>query len=107
MISNKMFLLKNLGKPLLNAHLCLPFTSSCIEWGVQSIIPAAPAMSVVQLILSLTTNWGDTGSIDQYVSWSSTADQHEQFFSDADCRQLYKSFVKTVLSRVNTINGRR
>ena len=61
---------------------------------------------VLQLILSLTTNWGDTGSVDQYVAWSSTANSHDQFFSDADCMQLYKDFVKTVLGRVNTINGR-
>ncbi|KAK9813329.1 hypothetical protein WJX73_000535 [Symbiochloris irregularis] len=58
------------------------------------------------LVLALTTNWGDTGSVDQYVSWSGTAQQHSDFFSDANCQALYKSFVKMVLTRVNSINGR-
>ena len=60
----------------------------------------------VQLILALTTSWGDTGSVSEYVSWSSTAQQQSDFYSDATCMQLYKEFVAQVLGRINTISGR-
>ena len=63
-------------------------------------------LHVMQLTLVLTTNWGDTGSVDEYVNWSSTATVHEQFYTDQQCQTLYKGFVRTVLTRVNTINGR-
>ncbi|KAK9806092.1 hypothetical protein WJX72_001044 [[Myrmecia] bisecta] len=61
----------------------------------------------LKVVLSFVNNWPGAGGIDEYVSWSGTAKAHEDFFSDANCRQLYKNHVNTIINRVNAINGRR
>jgi mannan endo-1,4-beta-mannosidase len=60
----------------------------------------------LQLLLSLTDNWQQTGGADEFVRWAGSGD-HESFFTDAQVKSLYKDHVATVLQRVNTINGRR
>ncbi|DBA95832.1 TPA: hypothetical protein ACH3X1_001379 [Trebouxia sp. C0004] len=59
------------------------------------------------VILSLTNNWNSTGSVDQFVSWSPTAQVHEDFFNDPTCMQLYQQCASAIINRVNYINGRR
>ena len=60
----------------------------------------------VHLVLPLVNNWDDYGGMNQYVQWSTTASSHDDFYTDADCRQWYKDHVSAVLNRVNTFNGR-
>ena len=60
-----------------------------------------------QVILSLMDNWSNPGGIDQIVAWSSTAQQRTDFFSDQASMELYQSSVAKIITRVNTINGRR
>jgi mannan endo-1,4-beta-mannosidase len=61
----------------------------------------------LRLILPLVNNWGDYGGMDQYVQWSSTANRHDDFYTDADCRQWYKDHVRKILKRRNTFTGIR
>lgn len=60
----------------------------------------------IKVILTLVNNWDDYGGMNQYVDWSSTASHHDDFYTDANCRQWYKDHVWTVVNRINTINGR-
>ena len=59
----------------------------------------------MQLLLALTTNWGDTGSLAQYVGWCGASDL-TGFFTNDDCIQMYNDHTTKITSRVNTINGR-
>ena len=76
-----------------------------ISWKVLSI--EVELEITIQMILSLLDNWSNPGGIDQLVAWSGTAKSRQDFFTDPNCMQLYKQHVKTVISRVNTINGRK
>ncbi len=60
----------------------------------------------LKLILPLVNNWDDYGGMNQYVAWSSTASAHDDFYTDAECKAVYKQYVADVLNRVNTFNGR-
>jgi|GEM_PF-741903 len=60
----------------------------------------------LRVILPLVNNWGDYGGMDQYVAWSPTASSHDDFYTDDSTRVWYMSHASTVISRVNTINGR-
>jgi len=60
----------------------------------------------LRLILTLVNNWDDYGGMNQYVAWSGTADDHDDFYSDDSCRSWYKDHVSAILNRVNTLNGR-
>jgi mannan endo-1,4-beta-mannosidase len=60
-----------------------------------------------QVILSFINNWGTTGGIDEFVAWSGSAKRHQDFYTDATCKSLYKAHVKTIIQRINSINGRR
>jgi len=50
-----------------------------------------------------------TGGIGEYVSWARSSGEYlqskEDFFSSPVCRQLYRNYATTLLSRVNTITG--
>ena len=59
----------------------------------------------IKLVPALVNNWGELGGMDQYVEWSDTARRHDDFYTDEECRQLYRSFVETVVTRTNTITG--
>eukprot|EP00210_Caulerpa_lentillifera_P001222 g1178.t1 len=60
----------------------------------------------IRMILSFTDNWPKFGGADEYVRWSTTAQTHEDFFTDVQARQMYKNHVRTVIQRRNSINGR-
>jgi mannan endo-1,4-beta-mannosidase len=60
----------------------------------------------LRLILPFVNNWDDYGGMNQYVEWSGTASDHDDFYTDANCRTWYKNHVSTVLNRVNTFNSR-
>eukprot|EP00891_Asterochloris_glomerata_P001627 jgi/Astpho2/1627/e_gw1.00030.19.1_t len=65
----------------------------------------------LKMILSLIDNWNATGSVDQIVQWSGSASvsaaTHEEFFTDAQCQSLYKQLANAIVTRTNSINGRR
>eukprot|EP00884_Botryococcus_braunii_P009399 jgi/Botrbrau1/18460/Bobra.0072s0043.1 len=60
-----------------------------------------------KVILSFVNNWGTTGGVDEFVAWSGSAQKHQDFYTDATCKSLYKAYVKAIIQRVNSINGRR
>ncbi len=59
----------------------------------------------IRLVITLANNWDDFGGMNQYVAWSPTASAHDEFYTDAYSRQLYKDYVRTVLMRINTYTG--
>ncbi|GMH40074.1 hypothetical protein BSKO_07978 [Bryopsis sp. KO-2023] len=60
----------------------------------------------IRVILSFTDNWPKAGGADEYVKWSPSAGSHPDFFTDEGAKNLYKEHVRTVINRVNSINGR-
>jgi cellulase (glycosyl hydrolase family 5)/mannanase-like protein len=61
--------------------------------------------SGIRMILPLVDNWSNFGGMDKYVEWSPTANSHDDFYTDALCKQWYKNYVSYVLNRVNTYTG--
>ncbi|MDP6539417.1 MAG: cellulase family glycosylhydrolase [Planctomycetota bacterium] len=59
----------------------------------------------LKVLLALVNNWDDYGGMNQYVAWSQTATSHDQFYTDALCRQWYTDHAAAVAERVNTFNG--
>lgn len=59
----------------------------------------------IRLILAMTSNWTPVGGLPQYLEWAGKTDPVD-FYTDPEIKQMYKDFVKTLLTRVNTINGR-
>ena len=45
-------------------------------------------------------------SMDRYVNWSTTAMSKDDFYTDWQCRQMYKAHLKVFTHRKNTVNGR-
>jgi mannan endo-1,4-beta-mannosidase len=60
----------------------------------------------VRLILTLVNHWPDYGGMPQYVQWCSPGSPVDAFYTNATCRQIYKSWVSFLVNRVNTFNGR-
>ncbi|HEY3741959.1 MAG TPA: cellulase family glycosylhydrolase [Bryobacteraceae bacterium] len=58
----------------------------------------------IRLILPLVNNWKDLGGIPAYQSWLGLT-RPQEFYSDARARQTYRDWCRTVVTRVNTING--
>lgn len=67
---------------------------------------ATAASTGLRPILALTTNWGDTGSVDQFVGWAG-AGGHSSFFTDTRVHALYLDHVAAIANRVNRITGVR
>lgn len=59
----------------------------------------------VKLILVLVNNWTAFGGIDQYIVWHGRQHHHE-FYTDPEIKQTYKNWVRAVVTRTNTVNGR-
>ncbi|CAH9101203.1 unnamed protein product [Cuscuta epithymum] len=63
----------------------------------------------VRLILSFVNNWEPYGGKKQYVKWGKDAGLNltsdDDFFSNPTIKAYYKSHVKAVLNRVNTITN--
>ncbi len=55
----------------------------------------------IKLILSLVNNWDDFGGMNAYVRWSPTARSHDDFYSDATTRALFKKYINNLLWRTN------
>jgi mannan endo-1,4-beta-mannosidase len=59
----------------------------------------------IRLVLPFTDNWSYYGGMDQYVEWVSSANDHADFYTNPECRRLYKQYVETLLTRTNSITG--
>lgn len=44
-------------------------------------------------------------SLDRYINWSSTATGKNDFYTDWECRQMYKQHINHYMNRRNTYNG--
>ena len=77
------------------------------EDGLQRLdyVLAAAAKNDIKVIVVLLNNWRAFGGIDQYLTWYGRSKHHE-FFSAPELRQAYRDWVKHVLTRTNTVNGR-
>ncbi|KAK9917687.1 hypothetical protein WJX75_007185 [Coccomyxa subellipsoidea] len=61
----------------------------------------------IKVILAFVDNWQQTGGVDEYVKWTGDPTKtHKDFYTDPVIMGWYKDYVKTVINRVNTINGR-
>lgn len=58
----------------------------------------------LRVILTLVNNWDDYGGMNQYVAWAG-ASGHDQFYTNTQCKDWYKSHVAKVVNRVNTFSG--
>jgi|GEM_PF-929875 len=62
----------------------------------------------IQLILTLGNNWNEYGGTKQYVTWAGIANPKEgdsRFFTDERVIELYQSYISTLLTRKNTVDG--
>lgn len=59
----------------------------------------------IRLIIPLVDNWDHFGGMNKYVEWSPTASSHDEFYTDAYCKQWYKGYVNYFLNRINSITG--
>ncbi|CAL8463534.1 g3068 [Coccomyxa elongata] len=61
----------------------------------------------IKVLLAFVDNWQQTGGVDQYVAWTGDPTKtHKDFYTDPTIMGWYKDYVKTIITRVNTINGR-
>jgi mannan endo-1,4-beta-mannosidase len=60
----------------------------------------------LRVILPFVNNWDDYGGMNQYVVWSETALEHDDFYTDGQCRQWFMDHIETVLNRTNVFNKR-
>jgi mannan endo-1,4-beta-mannosidase len=67
---------------------------------------AAAAERDIKLIVVLLNNWRAFGGIDQYLMWYGLS-RHHEFFSAPQTRQAYRNWVRHVITRKNSVNGRR
>lgn len=57
----------------------------------------------IKVIIPFINNWDEFGGMNQYISWSPTAEKtHDAFYKDPWTKQLYKDYVAHLLNRVNT-----
>lgn len=63
----------------------------------------------IRLILSLVNNWDAYGGKAQYVTWGRNAGlslhSNDAFFSDPTLKNFFKSHIKVILNRVNTLTN--
>ncbi|MDP6525274.1 MAG: cellulase family glycosylhydrolase [Kiritimatiellia bacterium] len=59
----------------------------------------------LRIVLALVNNWDSYGGMDWYVTNSPTATTHDDFYTDATCRQWYKDHVNRLAGRTNTFTG--
>lgn len=60
----------------------------------------------IRLTLVFTDYWEYNGGVAQYLDWSgSVAPSKNAFFSDQQCKAMYKANVRKVIERVNIYTG--
>lgn len=78
------------------------------ENGLQRLdyVLAAAAERDIKLIVVLVNNWRAFGGMDQYLMWYGRK-RHHEFFSAPEPRQAYRDWVSHVVTRKNSVNGRK
>jgi mannan endo-1,4-beta-mannosidase len=66
----------------------------------------AAARNDIKLIVVLINNWRAFGGIDQYLMWYGR-NKHHEFFTAEELKQAYRNWVKHVVTRTNSVNGRK
>ncbi len=64
----------------------------------------------VRLVLSLGNYWDDYGGTRQYVAWAGFSNARQgdaRFFRERAVIEHYKSYIDTILNRINTLDGIR
>jgi mannan endo-1,4-beta-mannosidase len=71
------------------------------------------AQNGIKLIMTLSNNWHDYGGMTMYLYWAGvqkeplTYDYRDEFYQNPKCIQWYKNFITRLITRTNSINGRR
>lgn len=60
----------------------------------------------LKVIVVLVNNWRPFGGIDQYLMWYGRH-AHDEFFSAPEVERAYKNWVSHVVTRTNSVNGRK
>lgn len=60
----------------------------------------------VRLILPLLSNTASHTGITDFVRYTASASSHDDFYTDPNCRGLYKEYVEAVLTRKNVFTDR-
>lgn len=78
------------------------------ENGLQRLdyVLAAAAEHDIKVIVVLLNNWRAFGGVDQYLTWYGRSKHHE-FFTAPELRQAYRDWVRHVIMRTNSVNGRQ
>jgi hypothetical protein len=67
----------------------------------------------IKLIMTLSNNWHDYGGMPMYLYWAGvqkeplTYDYRDEFYRNPKCIKWYKNFITRLITRTNTVNGRR
>ncbi|MFP4015830.1 MAG: glycoside hydrolase 5 family protein [Halanaerobiales bacterium] len=59
----------------------------------------------IKLVIVLTNNWDDFGGMNQYVRWVESAEEHDDFYTNEEIKQIYKDYIKYLINRTNTLTG--
>jgi len=78
------------------------------ENGLQRLdyVLAKAAEFDLKIIVVLVNNWRAFGGVDQYLMWYGR-EQHHEFFSAPELKKAYKAWVSHVITRTNSVNGRK
>lgn len=68
-------------------------------------VVAAAKRHDVRLIVPLVGNGNEQEGVPKYVEWVDGATEHNDFYENERCRELYKSYVEHVLTRENSLTG--
>ncbi len=78
------------------------------ETGLQHLdyVLAKAAELELKIIVVLVNNWRAFGGVDQYLMWYGR-NEHQQFFTAPEVERAYENWVSHVVTRRNSVNGRR
>ncbi|ORX73497.1 glycoside hydrolase [Anaeromyces robustus] len=61
---------------------------------------AAASQRNIRLVLAFTNNWTDYGGMDAWVKGLG-GKYHDDFYTDKEIRKTFKSYIKTIVTRIN------
>ncbi|KAK9837439.1 hypothetical protein WJX81_002398 [Elliptochloris bilobata] len=61
----------------------------------------------IKVIIAILDNWQSTGGVDEYVAWTGANLTHGDFYINNQTLKWYMDYAKHLITRVNTINGRK
>ncbi|MDI6784702.1 MAG: hypothetical protein QME64_11500, partial [bacterium] len=88
------------------------------EWLEESFIHLDKVLDLaaqndIKLIMTLSNNWHDYGGMPMYLYWAGvqkeplTYDYRDEFYRNKKCIQWYKNFITRIITRTNTVNGKK